>query len=346
MPLTNFPNGITSFGMPVMGSGHNTTTGNLFFVDSGGAGASDGNTGKDPGHPLATLNGAVAKATANNGDIVFLMPGHAENVSAVTTQVIGTAGLTFVGLGSGSDAPTFTYTAAAGSVVITGANTKFENVRFVAAVEQVANAFAVYADGATFLGCDIDWSGAGSMFFRVFDAVNVNKVSVQQCSIKSSQYNPSSTSGFGREVVRMAGADQFTFEDNVVYGYWTNAAIYGTSETSTDTVGAGPWLVAQVAAVGVPGSTGLNVDMNLARNTIHNYATTTSMANGVAQCVDINTASVGTISRNALSLSAAGVGVALALDPGSCRCIENYAIDNIDEHAVVVPPLAADTTTA
>ena len=344
MPLTNYPNGITSFGIPVMGTGNHATTGNIYFVDSGAAGASDGNPGTDPGRPLSSLNGVVSKMTANNGDIAFLMPGHAENVSTTATQVVGTAGLTFVGLGSGSDAPTFTYTAAAGSITITGANTKFENIRFVAAVEQVANGFAVYADGATFLGCDIDWSGAGSMFFRVFDVVNVNKVTVENCRIQSSQYNPSSTSGFGREVVRMAGADRFVFQHNVVYGYWTNAAIYGTSETSTDTAGAGPWLVAQVAAVGVPGTTGLNVDMEVNNNYIHNYSTATSMANGVAQCIDINTASVGQIGGNWMTMTA-GIGAALALDPGSCRLIENYAADAPDEHGVVVPATSANTTT-
>ena len=71
MSLTNFPNGITSFGVPVLGTiGGLPFTGNYFFVDP--ANGADGNEGSVE-LPLKTLYGALAKRTAGNNDVVILM---------------------------------------------------------------------------------------------------------------------------------------------------------------------------------------------------------------------------------------------------------------------------------
>lgn len=79
MPLTNFPNGITSFGAPVTGylptmPGPN---GSVWFVDSDNG--SDGANGQDAQNALATIQRAVNVARA--GDIVLILPGtYAENI--------------------------------------------------------------------------------------------------------------------------------------------------------------------------------------------------------------------------------------------------------------------------
>lgn len=71
MALTNFPNGITSFGVPVIGGvGGIPFTGNYYFVDP--ANGADGNEGSVE-LPLATLGGALAKCTAGNNDVVILI---------------------------------------------------------------------------------------------------------------------------------------------------------------------------------------------------------------------------------------------------------------------------------
>ena len=69
--LTNFPNGITSFGVPVLGTiGGLPFTGNYYFVDP--VNGADGNDGT-PELPLKTLYGALAKCTAGNNDVVVLV---------------------------------------------------------------------------------------------------------------------------------------------------------------------------------------------------------------------------------------------------------------------------------
>lgn len=86
MALTNFPNGITSFGVPVIGGvGGIPFTGNYYFVDP--ANGADGNPGSVE-LPLATLAGALAVCTAGNNDVVILIgDGSTTNTARLTATL-------------------------------------------------------------------------------------------------------------------------------------------------------------------------------------------------------------------------------------------------------------------
>lgn len=118
MGLTNFPNGVTSFGAPVLSSGPDIPPvyGSVFWVDSNATNASDGNTGTKE-KPLATLDAAVGKCTANKGDVILLAPGHTETLSAADDVDLDVAGVTVVGVGTGGLIPKFTITATVAFVV-------------------------------------------------------------------------------------------------------------------------------------------------------------------------------------------------------------------------------------
>ena len=75
MSLTNFPNGITSMGVPILGGQGLLTQGTSFFVDP--VNGSDGNSGLDIKNAIATLSKAQSLATANQNDVVYYFPGSA-----------------------------------------------------------------------------------------------------------------------------------------------------------------------------------------------------------------------------------------------------------------------------
>lgn len=153
MALTNFPNGITSFGVPVMGSIAGVPfSGNYYFVDP--VNGADGNDGT-PELPLKTLYGALAKCTDGNNDVVVLMSdgttastarlsvANAQSIdsSATTgtlnwnkdaTHLIGMCAPTRVGQRARIAPPTGTYTATTFNSVnfinVTGAGCTFMNL--------------------------------------------------------------------------------------------------------------------------------------------------------------------------------------------------------------------------
>lgn len=120
------------------------TTGTVRFVGSTATNASNNNAGTDVAFPLATVNGGMAKCTANVGDILVLLPGHAEAVTA-TSHTHSVAGVRVIGLGEGDDRPTFTFGAAAATITVSAASGLWRNCRFIANFADVAAAFTVGA---------------------------------------------------------------------------------------------------------------------------------------------------------------------------------------------------------
>jgi hypothetical protein len=70
MSLTNFPNGITSYGVPVMGGNLPATYGKVWFVDYDNG--SDNNNGESAEQAFKTVAVAYAAARTNKNDIIAL----------------------------------------------------------------------------------------------------------------------------------------------------------------------------------------------------------------------------------------------------------------------------------
>src|SRR3990167_7989854 len=119
--------------------------GKVYFVNNstigpeGMATASNDNSGESQLEPLSTIAGAVTKAAASRGDIVYVMPGHAETATAAIT--LSKAGMRFIGVGHGSLTPTITGNFAGDAVNINGANVWFENFRFGAPLTDAQTSF-------------------------------------------------------------------------------------------------------------------------------------------------------------------------------------------------------------
>lgn len=85
-----------------------TNQGNSFFVDSGDG--SDSNSGKSWAHALATLDAAINKCTANQGDKIIIAEGHSESYTTTGAKaVFDIAGVEVICLGKGSNRPTFSF---------------------------------------------------------------------------------------------------------------------------------------------------------------------------------------------------------------------------------------------
>ncbi len=109
------------------------TFGNVYYVNS--VIGSDTYGGKDPKQPMATIDAAIGRTTANQGDVIVVLPGHTEAVT-VSSLNLDVAGITIIGLGSGSVKPTLTFAATDSRVNVTAANCVFQNFRITATAAQ------------------------------------------------------------------------------------------------------------------------------------------------------------------------------------------------------------------
>lgn len=135
--LTNFPNGISSFGVPVIGGlGGIPFTGNWYFVDyANGSDTYDGTVDA----PKKTLASAYAKCTSGKNDVVVIVG----DGSTTATQRVDSAftwaknATHLIGIAAPSlysqrarIAPTATTTAFANFFTVSGSGCYFSNVQF------------------------------------------------------------------------------------------------------------------------------------------------------------------------------------------------------------------------
>lgn len=152
---TNYPNGITSYGLPVLPGAVRPYTGNVFFVCS--VTGSNGNNGKSPASPFSTLVYALTQTTASNDDVVFVMRGHAESITGAATIACSKIGVSIIGLGNGRQRPVFTWTATDSTWTVSAANVSISNCVFVlTGIDAVVTGFAITGDDCSFDNCEFD----------------------------------------------------------------------------------------------------------------------------------------------------------------------------------------------
>lgn len=188
MPVSNYPNGfsggVTIRGIPITIAhpGQVFWLNNSSVLTPGGVGGSDGNPGTYL-KPFATLDYAIGKCKASRGDIIMVMPGHAENVATAGAITCDVAGVAIVGLGAGTLRPKFSLTAAAATFVISADNCSFYNIEWQANFADVAIGLDVSGvDGLSFENCYFTEAGANLNFVDTIDlATGADDISFKGC---------------------------------------------------------------------------------------------------------------------------------------------------------------------
>jgi len=291
--------------------------GGVFYVDSGATDASDGNLGTDPNQPLATLNGAMDRVTASNGDIVYLMPGHGENLDAATDAVVDVAGVRIVGVGYGTTRPTFTWTGTSGTFEVDAANTYIENVRFLSSISAVTVGVNVDAAAATFYDCEWNLDASGDDFLIMMDARGTSATSTALgLKVYNCKFMAEDAAGAANGIM-LRNTDQAEIVNCHFHGDFSTSCIM--SDTTDDTGGA----------------TMVSNGILIAHNVVNNSDT-----GGLP--IDLTNADTGVVAYNLIGSGAGGLGAAGAtvLDTGSCRLFENWGTTGTNVTAAKIPQTA------
>ena len=315
--MTTFSDGVYQFGgVPVSSSGQLPMfTGNAWFVNS--VIGSDGNSGKKPGQPFATVAAAVTAATASNDDVIYVMSGHSETITSATSfGSLSKAGISIVGLGFGSRRPTFTFTTAATARInVTANNVTIRNCLFIANFADVATCFLNNAGAEMqIIGCEFrDTSSILNFLAIVTNTVTVNSDGLT--------FNQNKVFGAGTTAattpIKLAGAvSRLTVNDNYI-----NLAILNNTSA----------LIAHAALV--------MTNAEVARNKI--FRPNTDTATGGIIISTTSTTNTGMVYDN--YVQAADVAAAILCTAGSVYGMFNNLYDgDADASGFVLPAIGVN----
>lgn len=280
-------------------------TGSKFYVDSGVATGGD-SSGSSWTNAAATLDAGVNLCTANRGDVIYVAQGHNEAIAVADAVDIDVAGVTVVGLGTGSLKPTFDYDAATADMFVIGAdNVTLVNLRFRVSTNATANAIDVPdgIDYASVLYCDFGFAETATDEFATAIQANdaSNYLTVQGCYFDAGAQAAVAAITMSKDTLGT------NFSKNIVIGTYSTAPVLGDTTASTNMI----------------------IDGN------------TFYTGGSADTFNLVAASTGIVSNNLVTMNA--VSASAALDIGNCLNLRNTIIADDDVGGTKAEPAVASS---
>lgn len=282
--------------------------GKTFYVSS--VTGSNANSGLSPDAAVATIDYAIDLCTANKGDRIHVLPGHAESLAAAGAITADKAGITIEGFGSGSLRPTLTLTDTAATIAVSAANVTFRNLRITAGVDEVVKIFNVTAAGLTLDAVDYFETATFQAIQFMLTTAAADNLTIRNCK------HVQRTAAAATQIwIQLVGVNDAVIADNLFLLTLKN-------ETASYTIG---------------GTTAC-VDSFLYRNTIHQAG-----GNTQDSCVKFVTGSTGMMRENA-ALTGTGVAITGAFVGDAMGFIDNKWHDTIGTASGLLTP-AVDTDT-
>jgi hypothetical protein len=237
MTYSNYPsgfqNGVTIRGVPI----DIPHPGEVFYVNNstvlakGGVGGSNGNPGTYQ-KPFSTIDYAVGKCTANRGDVIYVMPGHSETITAASAIDFDVAGIKVIGLGHGSKQAQIKSNHADATIVIDADDVQLINLRFTSTITGVAIGVSVLtlATDSVIKGCrfDVETTTTDEHVIAINYGVGCDRFLVEDCTFDEGL-------GGAATAIKLVGATAGgTIRNNRITGDYSLACISGITTLSTE----------------------------------------------------------------------------------------------------------------
>lgn len=209
--------------------------GDVIFVDSG-----DGNVNGDGSslRPFSTIEAAFNKSGLSDTDTIVVMPGHTEDVAGAAGINADVAGVTVLGLGTGSKRPTVTFSATASTVAVAATSITFDNLIFdLTGIDAVVIGIDVNSDNFTMRNCRVIMADSTG---QSVTGVDINGGSANTCdntTIENCEFLGSADAGADEAIELGEVADNVQIKGCTVTGDYANACIHNiTGKVMTNLV--------------------------------------------------------------------------------------------------------------
>lgn len=201
------------------------STGSRFFVHSGTG--TDAGSGENPDRPLATIDFAHNLCTADKGDIIYVMPGHAETITNTLRITLDLAGVSVIGLGNADNRPTLTFgTDVTADVLVSAENVLIKNIKFVSDINSLGMFLDVNASNFTVDGCTFVTSSAKEAVVFIDIATTTDNHIIRNCDFLQPT-DPAGTDGNASTGgIYCVDSEHITVENCRFIGQFETAAIH------------------------------------------------------------------------------------------------------------------------
>ena len=177
-----------------------------------------------------TVDAAIGACTAAQGDVIYVMPGHTETVTA-TSIAMDISGVSIICLGNGLNRPTFTYSAAAATITVSAANMSFIGGHHIANFADVTAAFTLTTakDFVLQKNTFVDAGTDKNYFNIVLTTAGANT----QDGLTVIENNWHNIDALAKAMVSiLANIERFTFNDNNIQTGATGNIAYAITSSS------------------------------------------------------------------------------------------------------------------
>lgn len=280
------------------------TFGNVYYVNSV-TGSNTANTGTSPDQPFATIDRAFSSVTANQGDVIFVMPKHAETITGTAGSglTIDVADVRVIGLGTGNARPIITLaTPTTTTITMSAANCSLENVILKGTVAELASMVTVSAAGCVLDNVDVQ-GGATSIITFLTTTASADQLTISNC-----QHMTTAAVTAAGPWINLVGADDCKIVNNYLN-------IVTKNDATSNIIG---------------GTTTASLRIVVRGNEIYNLGTS---------CVPISpyTGSTGMISYN--NVGGSKTAAAGMIAPASCYSCQNF-VTNVTSTSGKLDPVA------
>ena len=260
---------------------------------------------------VTTLDLGLQKCRTGFADIVYVLPGHLENVTATTCILAQqVAGAQVIGIGHGALRPRFTWTATTGIWNVTVSSMRFTNLILdVGGANGVVNSILFTGTDNTIDNCEIIGSSSATLYSLIPIQV---AATAHRCTITRNLFRSVGVIGAVTEWIQVAGTSDLT---KITHNEFLTQ---GATSLTINVAGAATRLV-------------------IANNEI---AVTAATAPSVGVIVLANAISTGYVSRNTIYNIVAGNAFAGGITLGGaslCGFWDNRNCDEILLSAVLTP---------